>query len=50
MSKAKLLGLDKQIIEHGNQTQNIVVTFEEANKVRDLTETELCAVIAATTH
>jgi len=41
MGKAKLLGLDKQIIEHSNHTQNIVVTFEEANKVRDLTEDEL---------
>ena len=50
MSKAKLLGLDKQIIEHSNHTQNIVVTFEEANKVRDLTETELCAIIATTHH
>lgn len=50
MSKAKLLGFDKQIIEHGNQTQNIVVTFEESNKVRDLTETELCAIIATTHH
>jgi len=50
MGKAKLLGLDKQIIEHSNHTQNIVVTFEEANKVRDFTDAELCAIIAATPH
>ena len=46
MSKAKLLGLDKQVIEHKEALTPPVFNFVGVKPVRDLTEDELSAELA----
>ncbi len=46
MSKAKLLGLDKQVIEHKGTLTPPVFNITGVKPVRDLTEDELSAELA----
>ena len=46
MSKAKLLGLDKQVIEHKGTLTPPVFNFVGVKPVRDLTEEELNTELA----